>query len=178
MSFMNLLPAPTPTRFVGKMHKKMIEERKKSETNLLNNKSKPSSRRSSTSPSTETIKEIKGSTSKWCFDSNVHNATDRQIADLNYIKLKCQQLVTKTLTDFDFELTQIIFSLRRLFSSVGSKMETFETSEITTYQDPDLAKYNKKNRKTIIANERAKFSYYSKEIKEMTKRYELYIYNN
>ena len=63
MSFMNLLPAPTPTRFVGKMHKKMIEERKKSETNLLNNKSKPSSRRSSISPTTETIKEIKETTS-------------------------------------------------------------------------------------------------------------------
>lgn len=63
MSFMNLLPAPTPTRFVGKMHKKMIEERKKSEINLLNNKSKPSSRRSSISPSTETIQELKESQS-------------------------------------------------------------------------------------------------------------------
>ena len=62
MSFMNLLPAPTPTRFVGKMHKKMIEERKKSETNLLD-KSKPSSRRSSISPSTETIQEMKESQS-------------------------------------------------------------------------------------------------------------------
>ena len=57
LSLMNLLPAPTPTRFVGKMHKKMLEERKKSETNLL--KSKPSSRRSSISPSTEMIKEVK-----------------------------------------------------------------------------------------------------------------------
>lgn len=64
MSFMNLLPAPTPTRFVGKMHKKMIEERKKSEINLLkDNKSKPSSRRSSISPSTETIQEMKESQS-------------------------------------------------------------------------------------------------------------------
>ena len=62
MSFMNLLPAPTPTRFVGKMHKKMIEERKKSEINLLS-KSKPSSRRSSISPSTETIQELKESQS-------------------------------------------------------------------------------------------------------------------
>lgn len=60
LSLMNLLPAPTPTRFVGKMHKKMIEERKKSEINLLN-KSKPSSRRSSISPSTEMIKEVKES---------------------------------------------------------------------------------------------------------------------
>ena len=45
------------------MHKKMIEERKKSEINLLNNKSKPSSRRSSISPSTETIQEMKESQS-------------------------------------------------------------------------------------------------------------------
>ena len=49
------------SRFVGKMHKKMIEERKKSETNLLANRSKPSSRRSSISPSTEPIKEMKES---------------------------------------------------------------------------------------------------------------------
>ena len=56
LSLLNLLPAPTPTRFVGKMHKKMIEERKKSETNLLN-KSKPSSRRSSIAPSVETVQE-------------------------------------------------------------------------------------------------------------------------
>ena len=58
LSLLNLLPAPTPTRFVGKMHKKMIEERKKSETNLLN-KSKPSSRRSSIAPSVETVQETK-----------------------------------------------------------------------------------------------------------------------
>ena len=45
-------------RFVGKMHKKMIEERKKSETNLLKNVG-GGSRRSSISPSTETIKETK-----------------------------------------------------------------------------------------------------------------------
>ena len=56
LSLLNLLPAPTPTRFVGKMHKKMIEERKKSEINLLN-KSKPSSRRSSIAPSVETVQE-------------------------------------------------------------------------------------------------------------------------
>ena len=56
LSLLNLLPAPTPTRFVGKMHKKMIEERKKSETNLLKGSG---SRRSSISPSTETIKESK-----------------------------------------------------------------------------------------------------------------------
>ena len=78
----------------------------------------------------ETIKEIKASTAKWCFDNNVHNATDRQIADLKEIKLKCQQLLTKTLADFDFELTQILFSLRSLFSSIGSKMEAFETRAI------------------------------------------------
>lgn len=112
----------------------------------------------------DTIKEIKGSTAKWCFDNNVHNGIDRQIADLNYIKSKCQELLTKTLADFDFELTNILSSLRRLFSSVGSKMETFETSE----QDPDLATYN---RKRFLANRKAEFSYYAKEITEMTKRY-------
>ena len=116
------------------------------------------------------IKEIKGSTAKWCFDNNVHNGIDRQIADLNYIKSKCQELLTKTLADFDFELTQILSSLRSLFSSVGSKMETFETSGIT-YQDPGLAKYNNLNKKRYLETRKAEFSYYAKEITEMTKRY-------
>ena len=55
-AFMNLLPAPTPTRFIGKMHKlKADSDKKKSEGNL----SKASSRRSSISPSTETIQEAR-----------------------------------------------------------------------------------------------------------------------
>ena len=55
-AFMNLIPAPTPTRFIGKMHKwKADREKKETEGNI----SKPSSRRSSISPSTETIIEAR-----------------------------------------------------------------------------------------------------------------------
>ena len=115
-----------------------------------------------------TIKEIKGSTAKWCFNENVHNALDRQIADLDTIKSRCQQLLTKTSADFDLELSHILFSMRGLFSSVGIKMQQFETN--MTFEDPDLAKYNRRNNKIAEANEKAKFSYYIKEITEMTKR--------
>ena len=51
-NYLNLIPAPTPTRFVGKMAK-VKEDKKKKE-----GKSKPSSRRSSIFPSTETIQEV------------------------------------------------------------------------------------------------------------------------
>lgn len=47
-AYMNLIPAPTPTRFVGKIQQKVREERKKSDS---------SSRRSSVFPVKETIEE-------------------------------------------------------------------------------------------------------------------------
>ena len=50
-AYMNLIPEPTPTRFLGKMQK-VREDRKKSE-----DKSKSSSRRSSIFPVKETIAE-------------------------------------------------------------------------------------------------------------------------
>ena len=57
-AFINLLPAPTPTRFVGKMHKlKGDSQRKKLEASK--SRPKTASRRSSVAPSTETIKEMK-----------------------------------------------------------------------------------------------------------------------
>ena len=57
-TIIDLLPAPTPTRFVGKMHKlKGESEKKKSEESKA--RPKTASRRSSVAPSTETIKEIK-----------------------------------------------------------------------------------------------------------------------
>ena len=51
---------------------------------------------------------------------------------------------------------------------LGIKMQQFETN--MTFEDPDLAKYNRRNNKIAEANEKAKFSYYIKEITEMTKR--------
>ena len=48
-AYMHLIPAPTPTRFVGKMSK-VRENKKKTET-------KPSSRRSSIFPVNDTIEE-------------------------------------------------------------------------------------------------------------------------
>ena len=56
MAFMNLLPAPTPTRFIGMMHKvKQDIDKKKPEAS--GSRSKPSSRRSSIVPTTKTIDE-------------------------------------------------------------------------------------------------------------------------
>ena len=55
-AFMNLLPAPTPTRFIGMMHKvKQDIDKKKPEAS--GSRSKPSSRRSSIVPTTKTIDE-------------------------------------------------------------------------------------------------------------------------
>ena len=55
-AFMNLLPAPTPTRFIGMMHKvKQDIDKKKPEAG--GSRSKPSSRRSSIVPTTKTIDE-------------------------------------------------------------------------------------------------------------------------
>ena len=55
-AFMNLLPAPTPTRFIGMMHKvKQDIDKKKPEASA--SRSKPSSRRSSIVPTTKTIDE-------------------------------------------------------------------------------------------------------------------------
>ena len=55
-AFMNLLPAPTPTRFIGMMHKVKQEiDKKKPEAG--GSRSKPSSRRSSIVPTQKTIDE-------------------------------------------------------------------------------------------------------------------------
>jgi hypothetical protein len=51
-TLLSLLPAPTPTRFVGKMHMKMEERR-----TLQRKTSTAPSRRSSIAPTTETIQE-------------------------------------------------------------------------------------------------------------------------
>ena len=56
-AFMNLLPAPTPTRFIGMMHKVKQDIDKKKPEASGGSRSKPSSRRSSIVPTTKTIDE-------------------------------------------------------------------------------------------------------------------------
>ena len=59
MAFMSLMPAPTPTRFIGMMHKVKMDSTAKAKNRKSENgaRSKPSSRRSSVAPSTRTIEE-------------------------------------------------------------------------------------------------------------------------